>query len=158
MVIEKSPRESEAYMTNFMMPQDANLRGNVFGGTIMKLIDEISGITAVRHTRGNVVTASIDRMDFIAPIYIGDILRLKSSINYVGTTSMEIGVRIEAEDPRTGQIRHTGTCFLTYVALDEHGRPREVPKLKLETDEDRRRWEEAAIRRKLRMQQIGRIQ
>lgn len=145
-------------MTNFMMPQDANLRGNVFGGTIMKLIDEISGITAVRHTRGNVVTASIDRMDFIAPIYIGDILRLKSSINYVGTTSMEIGVRIEAEDPRTGQIRHTGTCFLTYVALDEHGRPREVPKLKLETDEDRRRWEEAAIRRKLRMQQIGRIQ
>jgi acyl-CoA hydrolase len=97
-------------------------------------------------------------MDFIAPIYIGDILRLKSSINYVGTTSMEIGVRIEAEDPRTGQIRHTGTCFLTYVALDEHGRPREVPKLKLETDEDRRRWEEAAIRRKLRMQQIGRIQ
>jgi acyl-CoA hydrolase len=158
LVIEKSPRESEAYMTNFMMPQDANLRGNVFGGTIMKLIDEISGITAVRHTRGNVVTASIDRMDFIAPIYIGDILRLKSSINYVGTTSMEIGVRIEAEDPRTGQIRHTGTCFLTYVALDEHGRPREVPKLKLETDEDRRRWEEAAIRRKLRMQQIGRIQ
>lgn len=145
-------------MTNFMMPQDANLRGNVFGGTIMKLIDEICGITAVRHTRGNVVTASIDRMDFIAPIYIGDILRLKSSINYVGTTSMEIGVRIEAEDPRTGQIRHTGTCFLTYVALDEHGRPREVPKLKLETDEDRRRWEEAAIRRKLRMQQIGRIQ
>jgi acyl-CoA hydrolase len=158
LVIEKSPRESEAYMTNFMMPQDANLRGNVFGGTIMKLIDEICGITAVRHTRGNVVTASIDRMDFIAPIYIGDILRLKSSINYVGTTSMEIGVRIEAEDPRTGQIRHTGTCFLTYVALDEHGRPREVPKLKLETDEDRRRWEEAAIRRKLRMQQIGRIQ
>lgn len=143
-------------MTNFMMPQDANLRGNVFGGTIMKLIDEIAGITAVRHTRGNVVTASIDRMDFIAPVYIGDILRLKSSINYVGKTSMEIGVRIEAEDPRTGQIRHTGTCFLTYVALDEHGRPREVPRLKLETEEDQRRWEEAAIRRKLRMQQIGR--
>jgi len=143
-------------MTNFMMPQDANLRGNVFGGTIMKLIDEIAGITAVRHTRGNVVTASIDRMDFIAPVYVGDILRLKSSINYVGKTSMEIGVRIEAEDPRTGQIRHTGTCFLTYVALDEHGRPREVPRLKLETEEDQRRWEEAAIRRRLRMQQIGR--
>lgn len=143
-------------MTRFMMPTDANISGNVFGGSILELVDEIASVVAVRHAGSNVVTASIDRMDFIAPAYIGDILRMKASINYVGKTSMEIGVRIEAENPFTAHVRHTGTCFLTYVALDEKGRPRSVPRLRLESEDDKRRWTEAAERRKLRLTQIGR--
>lgn len=143
-------------MARFMMPTDANIAGNVFGGSIMKLIDEIASVAAARHARSNMVTASIDRMDFIAPVYVGDILRLKAQINYVGRTSMEVGVRIESENPLTGQVRHTGTCFLTYVSLDEKGHPKEVPRLRLETEEDERRWEEAADRRKRRLEQIGR--
>lgn len=143
-------------MTRFMMPTDANISGNVFGGSILKLVDEIASVVAVRHTRSNIVTASLDRMDFIAPVYVGDILRMKASINHVGRTSMEIGVRVEAENPLTGEVRHTGTCLLTYVALDGKGRPHPVPRLRLENEEDRRRWEEATQRRKRRLEEIGR--
>lgn len=137
------------------MPMDANVSGNVFGGTILRLIDEVASIVAFKHARKNVVTASIDRMDFLAPVYIGDLLRLNASINYVHKTSMEIGVRVEAENPLTGDVRHTGTCFLTIVALDKNGRPSPVPPLVPETEEDKRRWEEAEARRSLRLQQIG---
>ena len=121
----------------------------------MRLIDEVASIVAFKHARKNVVTASIDRMDFLAPVYIGDLLRLNASINYVHKTSMEIGVRVEAENPLTGDVRHTGTCFLTIVALDKNGRPSPVPPLVPETEEDKRRWEEAEARRSLRLQQIG---
>ena len=109
------------------MPMDANVAGNVFGGAILRLVDEVASIVAFKHARSNVVTASIDRMDFFSPVYIGDLLRLIASINYVHKTSMEIGVRVEAEDPLTGNVRHTGTCFLTYVALDRKGKPSPVP-------------------------------
>lgn len=138
------------------MPMDANVAGNVFGGTIMRLIDEVASIVAYRHARSNVVTASIDRMDFYSPVFIGDVLRLVASINYVHRTSMEVGVRVEAEDPLTGQVRHTGTCFLTLVALNKEGKPTNIPALSLETDEEKRRWSEAESRRKLRLEQIGR--
>ena len=138
-----------------MMPMDANVSGNVFGGSILRLIDEVASIVAFRHARKNVVTASIDRMDFFSPVFIGDLLRLNASINYVHTTSMEIGVRVEAENPVSGQVRHTGTCFLTYVALDKEGRPTPVPALKLETDDEKRRWTEAEIRRGIRLELIG---
>jgi len=121
----------------------------------LRLIDEVASIVAFKHARKNVVTASIDRMDFLAPVYIGDLLRLNASINYVHKTSMEIGVRVEAENPLTGDVRHTGTCFLTIVALDKNGRPSPVPPLVPETEEDKRRWEEAEARRSLRLQQIG---
>jgi acyl-CoA hydrolase len=94
-------------------------------------------------------------MDFFSAVYIGDLLRLIASLNYVHKTSMEIGVRVEAENPVTGNVRHTGTCFLTYVALDKNGRPSSVPALRLETDEEKRRWSEAEIRRKTRLEQIG---
>jgi acyl-CoA hydrolase len=138
-----------------MMPMDANVVGNVFGGTILRMIDEVASIVAFKHARKNVVTASIDRMDFLAPVYIGDLLRLNASINYAHKTSMEIGVRVEAENPLTGQVRHTGTCYLTCVALEKNGRPTPVPPLIPETDDEKRRWEEAKVRRKLRLVQVG---
>ena len=152
----KSPSESLTTVVRVMMPMDANVAGNVFGGAILRLIDEVASIVAKRHSRNNVVTASIDRMDFFSPVYVGDLLRLIASINYVHRTSMEIGVRVEAENPVTGKIRHTGTCFLTHVALDKNGKPVLVPPLRLETDEEKRRWSEAENRRKIRLEQIGR--
>src|SRR3989304_640287 len=151
----KSPSESSITVVRIMMPMDANVVGNVFGGTILRLIDEVASIVAFKHARSNVVTASIDRMDFYSPVFIGDILRLIASINYVHRTSMEIGVRVEAENPLTGEVRHTGTCFLTYVALDKNGKPTRGPSLTPETEEEKRRWAEAEDRRKRRMELIG---
>jgi acyl-CoA hydrolase len=116
----------------------------------MKYMDEIAAVVAFRHAKKNVVTASIDRMNFLAPVYLGNLLVLKASVNYVGKTSMEIGVRMEAEDLITGQVTHAGSCFLTYVALDEKGRPTTVePVLPVSSDE-KRRYNEAATRRRLR--------
>jgi len=135
---------------------DANNSGNVFGGAILRLIDEVGSVVALKHARTNVVTASVDRMDFYSPVYIGDMLRLNASINFVHRTSMEVGVRVEAENPFTGEVRHTGTCFLTYVGLDRNRKPIPLPALKLETDEDKRRWTEAQERRKTRLKEIGR--
>jgi len=143
-------------MVRIMMPMDANNSGNVFGGAILRLIDEVGSVVALEHARTNVVTASVDRMDFYSPVYIGDMLRLNASINFVHRTSMEVGVRVEAENPFTGEVRHTGTSFLTYVGLDQKRKPTPVPALKLETDEDKRRWAEAQERRKARLKEIGR--
>ena len=148
----KTPSQSSTTMVRIMMPMDTNVAGNVFGGTIMRLIDEVASVVAFKHARSNVVTASIDRMDFYSPVFLGDLLRLIASLNYVHRTSMEIGVRVEAENPITGQIRHTGTCFLTYVALDKTGKPTLVPPLLYETADEQRRSEEAQLRRKLRLE------
>ena len=147
--------ESTVVMVQPMSPQDANASGNVHGGVIMKLIDMAGGIVAQRHTRTNVVTASVDRIDFLHPVYIGDVLSLRTSINLVGRTSMEVGVRVESENPLTGEIRHTASAFLTYVALDKSGKPVEVAPLILETDEDKRRNKDAQARREARLR--GRI-
>ncbi len=136
--LAKTPSVSSTTMVRIMMPMDANVAGNVFGGSILRMIDEAASIVAFKHARSNVVTASIDRMDFYSPVYIGDMLRLIASINYVHRTSMEIGVRVEAENPLTGEVRHTGTCFLTYVALDRQHRPIPVPPLKPETEDEKR--------------------
>ena len=138
------------------MPMDANSAGNVFGGEILRLIDEVASVVALTHARTNVVTASVDRMDFYSPVYIGDLLRLSASINFVHRTSMEVGVRVEAENPLTGEVRHTGTCFLTYVGLDKNRKPAILPELRLETEEDKRRWTEAEERRRARLREIGR--
>ncbi len=143
--------ETRVQVAQLMMPHHANPAGNVHGGAIMKMIDDAAGIVAIRHARGNAVTASIDRLDFHAPVYVGDLVVLKASLNYVGRTSMEVGVRVEAEDLRTGEVRHTASAYLTFVALDAGGRPRPVPPLILETDEDRRRWEAAQLRREERL-------
>lgn len=151
----KTPSESSTTVVRIMMPMDANVAGNVFGGSILRMIDEVASIVAFKHARSNVVTASLDRMDFFSPVYIGDMLRLIASINYAHRTSMEIGVRVEAENPLTGEVRHTGTCFLTYVALDMSRKPRPVPPLKAETEEEKRRWSEAEERRRRRLSEIG---
>jgi acyl-CoA hydrolase len=140
-----------------MMPQDANSQGNVFGGVIMKHVDEIAGSVASIHTRRNCVTASIDQMNFYEPVYIGNLLILKASINYVGHTSMEIGVRIEARDLLTDRTAHTGSSYLTFVALDEKRKPTLVPDLILEGDTERRRFNEARERRSRRLVAAGRI-
>ena len=146
----KSVGESRVYMAQVMNPQDANPAGNVHGGVIMKLIDTAGGTVAVRHARSNVVTAAIDRIDFHGPVFIGDLLTLKASLNYAGRTSMEIGVRVEAENCMTGKVRHTASAYLTFVSLDKSGRPIVVPPLVLETDGEKRRNEEARARRKMR--------
>ena len=143
----KTVNESSVIMTQIMTPQDVNLAGNVHGGVIMRLVDTAGGLVAVRHTRANVVTASIDRLDFHHPVFAGDFVTLRASLNLVGRTSMEVGVNVQAENPKTGEVNHTASAYLTYVALDESRKPMEVPPLILETEEQRRRNREAQVRR-----------
>jgi len=146
----KKVADSRVTMTQVMSPQDANLYGNVHGGVIMKLIDVAAAVAAVRHCLGNVVTASVERLDLHEPIFIGNLVTLKASLNMVGRTSMEIGVRVEAENLRTGEIRWTASAYLTLVALGQDGRPTPVPPLVLETEQDLRRNCEAKLRREAR--------
>ena len=146
----KRVSESELTTVRLMMPTDANVLGNVFGGAIMRYMDEVAAIVAWRHAGKNCVTASIDRMNFYAPVYVGNVLSLKAAVNYVGTTSMEIGVRIEAMDPTSKKSTHTGSCYLTYVALDPKGKPAPIPKLTPVTREGKLRFKQAIARRKLR--------
>lgn len=145
--------ESEVVMTHLVLPQDANPAGNLHGGVILKHVDTTAGVVAKRHCRSNVVTVSIDRMAFKLPAYIGDLLTFKASLNHVGRTSMEIGVRVEAENLRTGEIRHTNSAYLTFVALGDDGKPQAVPPLTLETETHFRRFKEAELRRQLRQQE-----
>jgi uncharacterized protein (TIGR00369 family) len=151
----KTVSQSSVFMSQAMMPQDANPAGNVHGGVIMKLIDTAAGVVAGRHARANVVTASIDRLDFLHPIFIGDFVTLRASLNFVGKTSMEVGVRVEAENLLTGEIRHTSTAYLTFVALDGNGHPMPLPALIVETEDEQRRNGEANVRRKNRLAEKG---
>ena len=147
----KKVSQSSVILAQQMNPQDANPAGNVHGGVIMKLIDTSAGVVATKHARSNVVTASIDRLDFHHPVYVGDLLSLKGSLNMVGRTSMEIGVRVESEDLITGKIRHTASAYLTFVALNKTGKPMLLPPLILETREQKRRNREAMARKKTRL-------
>ena len=126
---------------------DANSAGFVHGGTIMRYCDEAAGLAAVRHSQRRCVTAGMDRMTFNEPVHIGEVVSFKATVNAAWRTSLEVGVRVEAEDPRTGTTRHTTTAYLTMVALDDDGRPSEVPALECETDGERRREREAQLRR-----------
>lgn len=137
-----------------MMDNDANLAGNVHGGCIMKLVDNTAAMVAMRHTGGNAVTASLDRLDFHSPVFIGNILRIRASINYVGTSSMEIGARVEAEDVITGEVRHTASAYLTFVSLDQNGKPRQIPQIICETELQKERFEAAAERKKKRAEAV----
>jgi acyl-CoA hydrolase len=130
---------------------DANNAGFVHGGTVMKLCDEAAGLAAVKHSRCRVVTAGIDRMTFLIPVNIGELVTFAASVNAVWRTSMEVGVRVEAENPRTGESRHTSTAYLTLVALDGEGRPTQAPPLVTDTPEEKRRAREAQIRRANRL-------
>jgi acyl-CoA hydrolase len=134
-----------------MGPTDANSAGFVHGGTVMKLCDEVAGLAAVRHCRLRVVTAAMDRMTFLLPIHVGELLTFKASVNAVWRTSLEVGVRVEAEEPRTGGLRHTNTAYLTMVALDDDGRPAPVPPLLSGDAEEERREREAQLRRSNRL-------
>ncbi len=152
----KTMSESRLVMALQMNPEHANPVGNVHGGVIMKYVDTAAGVTAIRHARQLCVTASIDRLDFHNPVYVGDLLILKANVNLVGRSSMEVGVRVEAEDLRTGNVRHTASAYLTFVALDAGGRPTQVPPLILEAEEDKRRNCEACIRREYRLAEKAR--
>jgi len=149
---ERKVGETSVTMAQVMQPEDANPAGNVHGGVIMKLIDNAAYVVASRHARLNTVTASIDRMSFFSPVFVGDLLFLKASINMASRSSMEIGVRVEAENFITGQRRHTASAYLTFVAIDEGGRPASIPGLALVTGDEKRRNREAVDRRASRLE------
>ncbi|MFQ5576373.1 MAG: acyl-CoA thioesterase [Anaerolineae bacterium] len=151
MATEKRVKDSEVVLHQFMLPEHANPLGNVHGGIIMKLVDEAGGLCAMRHAQRPSVTIAMDSMTFHSPVHVGDLLMLQASLNYVGTTSMEVGVRVVAENPLTGECTHTNSAFLVYVALGDDGRPARVPGLILETETERRRWEEAKARQAHRL-------
>jgi len=152
----KPVRASQLVTAIQMNPEDANPAGNVHGGVIMKHVDTVAGAVAIRHSRSTAVTASIDRLDFHNPVYVGDLLVLSASLNFVGKSSMEVGVRVEAENLRTGEIRHTASAYLTFVAIDDQGRPKGVPRLIPETEDERRRYCEAQVRRDTRLAERSR--
>ena len=147
----KPVRESQHETSELMMPHHANNLGHVFGGVMLGMMDRTAAVAAFRHCRLNVVTASIDRVDFREPILVGDLVVMKASVNYVGRTSMEVGVRVEAEELLTGRRRHTNSCYLTFVAVDRNGRPIEVPGLVAETTDEVRRYQAAEQRRRVRL-------
>jgi acyl-CoA hydrolase len=130
---------------------DANTAGNVHGGTVMKLCDEAAALAAIKHSRRRVVTAAMDRMAFLYPIRVGDLVTLSATVNAAWRTSMEVGVRVDAENPRTGEIRHTNTAYLTMVALDDDGNPTAVPPVTATDSAEQRRQREAELRRANRL-------
>lgn len=148
----KTVKDSQTTLNQLMLPEHANPMGNVHGGVIMKLVDETAGLCAIRHARKPVVTIAIDSMTFYSPVHVGNVLSLSASVNWIGRSAMEIGVRVVAENPLTGERTHTNSAFVVYVALDGTGRPAEVPPLTLETDEERRRWAEAEVRQQRRLE------
>lgn len=148
----KTVRESHVEMIEIVFPNDANPLGNIFGGRVMQLIDVIGSVSAMRHARKPVVTVSMDQVEFKNPIKVGEIVILNASVNYVGTTSMEVGVKVTAENPMTGERRHTSSAYLTYVAIDMSGKPTNIIPIVPETEEEKRRYAEAQLRRKHRLE------
>jgi len=147
----RHPRESETVMSELMMPNHANIMGNVFGGVILSLVDRIAAVCAIRHAKQQCVTVSVDKVDFKEPIHVGELVTGFARVNYAGKTSMEVGVKIMAEDLISGTKRHTNSCYVTYVALDDKGRPAPVPPIVPETPDEKRRYERAAKRRATRV-------
>jgi len=137
---------------------EANLAGNVHGGVIMYLCDEVAGIAAVRHCGGRVVTAAMDRMTFLHPVYVGQLITVKATVNAAWHTSMEVGVRVESENIRSGEVMHTSTAYLTMVALDDEGRPAPVPAIEPQSPDEQRRAREAQLRRDNRLAERERIE
>ena len=149
----RTVRESQHEAAEIMMPEHANILGHVFGGAILSMMDRTAAVAAIRHARSICVTVSVDRVDFREPIHIGDLVVMKASVNYVGRTSMEVGVRVEAENLIAGVRRHTNSCYVTFVAVDHDGRPLQVPPLMPETEDERRRYEAARERRRRRLEE-----
>lgn len=147
----KSAKASEVIMTQLVLPSHTNALDTVFGGTVMSWIDIAAAIAAQRHAQKEVVTAAIDELHFLAPIYKGWVVNLMASVNFVSRSSMEVGVKIESENPRTGERFHTASAYLTFVCLGSNGKPSVVPGLLLETEDQKRRHREAEIRREERL-------
>ena len=148
----KPMRASHVTLAQFMQPEHANALGNIHGGWIMKLVDECGALACMRHARTRVVTVTMDRMTFRQPIKVGDLVTLTAEVTYVGRTSMEAEVHVEAENPLTGQTTHTNTAYLVYVALDEAGNPIQVPPILAETPEEQARLDEG---KKRQLQRLG---
>ncbi len=149
---DRTPAQSRVEMTQIVMPSHMNYRGSLFGGIVVQWIDVCAAVSAMRHAGGgNTVTASIDRLDFLSPIHLGDVVILQSQVNYAGRTSMEIGCRVESEDPATGMRRYCTKAYLTFVALDDASRPREITPLSPETETEKRRYADALRRREERL-------
>ena len=147
----KPVSESRSVLAHWMGVTDANGAGNIHGGTIMKLVDEAAGLAAIKYSRRRVVTVSMDRMDFLVPIAVGELVTFRATVNAAWRTSMEVGVRVEAEKPISGEVRHTNTAYLTFVALDDDRRPTPVPPPLAETPEEQRRLHQAELRRSNRL-------
>jgi len=148
----KSVRESISEYSELALPNDANVLGNLLGGKVMHLVDMCGALAAIRHARCPVVTASIDYMNFLSPVRIGQLLMLRSSVNRVFRTSMEVGVKVLVEDLATGEVRHTSSAYLTFVAIDAAGNRVPIPPVIPETEDEKRRYDEAARRREHRLQ------
>ena len=136
-----------------MFPSDANPAGNVFGGAILKHIDMVAGIVAQRYSQTNAVTVSMDKISFLKPVFVGNVLFVKARVNYVQKSSMEIEVNVEAEDIAKGTRVHTGNAFVTFVALDDNGKPTSVPTLRIDNSEDQKRFDEGKIRMERRLKE-----
>jgi acyl-CoA hydrolase len=154
----RPPSQSRSELSRWMGVADANMAGNVHGGVILHLCDEVAGIAAVRHSGARVVTAAMDRMNFLHPVYVGNLVTVKATVNAAWRTSMEVGVRVEAENVRTGEVTHTSTAYLTMVALDEDGQPSAVPPVEPETADEQRRAREAQLRRDNRLEERRHIE
>jgi acyl-CoA hydrolase len=149
----KTGAQSRVEMNQLMLPGHANAYGNVHGGVIMKMVDEAGGICAMRHANRPSVTIAIDDMSFVSPVHVGELLCCRANVNWVGKSSMEVGVKVHAENPITGEVTHTNSAYLVYVAIDDQGRPIEVPALELESEEERRRFQQGAERQEQRVAQ-----
>ena len=147
----KPTSAARSTLSRIMTVLDTNLLGTVHGGVVMKLVDDVAGVVAQRHSGGAAVTASMDEMVFLEPVRVGDLVHAAAQVNWAGRTSMEVGVRVEAENPLSGRKVHTSSAYLVYVALDEQGEPRPVPPVEPRTEEERQRQVEAKLRRENRL-------
>ena len=155
-VVVRPVRESQSERSEIIFPGDANALGNLFGGRLMQFIDLVAAMASSRHARAITVTASMDHLDFVAPVKVGDLLILKASVNRAFRTSMEVGVKAMVEDVRAQRLRHVSSAYLTFVAVDTTGQRIEVPQVLPETDHQRRRFEDAGRRREMRSDETRR--
>lgn len=152
-MLERTVQESQSERSEIIFPADANALGNLFGGRLMQFIDLVGAMAASRHARAITVTASMDHLDFVAPVRVGDLLILKASVNRAFKTSMEVGVKAMVEDVREQRLRHVSSAYLTYVAVDKEGKGIVVPKLIPQTEHQKRRFEDAGRRREMRAEE-----
>ena len=153
----KTVQNSIVVMHELVLPNDTNVLGNILGGRVMHYMDICAAMSAYKHARSPVVTASVDRLNFLAPAKMGDMLILKSSVNYTGNTSMEVGVRIESENTISGEINHTASAYLTFVSLDDDRKPKQVEGINPETADEVRRFKQAEMRKEIRKAKLKNI-